>query len=486
MKDELVSPTATAYGVIKADLSTRRTTWTYIKALLWKNFLIKRRHYVATLLEILLPTFFILLMGVLKNLTDDVGVPSGWSDDKPLGSDDSLGTSYNLYQSTGSSISWVLTTLPKFNMYESTLTGLLMLLGQQSVADGLKLDELSGADYVTCVRGVTVFGEVSNDTSSPYRVPEACAGKISPYKIAIAPDNTFTREYFMQTMNLWYPRINILNSTTSPQVPSFEESVVFYKTAEDLEEYVKSNEYGDGIEQPRIYGAIVFDSIPQEDAIGSFSSVEYTLRLNSTLGRQGAIGRVPRTLGDPPQISPFQRKINVDYYSRYAVTGFMTLQTLVTRFVTCMPEWDASTKTTTGVCQRPQATANSTDELDLKLISTLDNDALIKFALSSFAAASAGTSTNTSAVATDFSFTNILAMMTDATKEALLKPLRQAPQPYLGASVAPFPVETYISSPFYDQVEDVFAIVFILAYLYAISRVLVVFIQEKESRMREL
>ncbi|KAG6587048.1 ATP-binding Cassette (ABC) Superfamily [Phytophthora cinnamomi] len=43
----------------------------------------------------------------------------------------------------------------------------------------------------------------------------------------------------------------------------------------------------------------------------------------------------------------------------------------------------------------------------------------------------------------------------------------------------------FLSAPFYDEVNIVFPLVFILAYLYAISRVLVVLIQEKETRSRE-
>ncbi|POM60255.1 ABC Superfamily, partial [Phytophthora palmivora] len=99
------------------------------------------------------------------------------------------------------------------------------------------------------------------------------------------------------------------------------------------------------------------------------------------------------------------------------------------------------------------------------------------------------TSGTTSAVqniaGSDATFSSLKEFFPNETLEALLKPLRQAPQPYLGASVAPFPIEAYISSPFYDQVSDVFAIVFILSYLYSISRILVVLIQEKELRLRE-
>uniref|UniRef100_K3WP40 ABC transporter domain-containing protein n=1 Tax=Globisporangium ultimum (strain ATCC 200006 / CBS 805.95 / DAOM BR144) TaxID=431595 RepID=K3WP40_GLOUD len=323
----------------KTSLSERRTTWTYIKALMWKNLLLKRRNLVGTILEIALPTIFILLLGLVKSFTTDVDVPTGWSDATKTPGHKSHGTAYNLFQPDGSSIPSVPTSLPKYNMYESSLTGLILMLGYQSVADGLKLEELSTADLKTCTQGVGLYGAVSTDTSSPNRVPEACAGKIAPYKIGIVPDNAFTRQYFMKTMELWYPRVALANGTSSPQVPSFEDSVEFFETGDAFEKYVKSKEYGTALDKPRIYGGIVFNTFPSDDAI--------------------------------------------------------------------------------------------------------------------------------------------------ASKEALLKPLRQAPQPYLGASVAPMPIDEFTSSPFYDNVKDVFALVFILAYLYMISRVLVVFIQEKESRMRE-
>ncbi|GAB9476481.1 Abc transporter a family member 1, partial [Globisporangium polare] len=484
----------------------RRSTWRFVRALLWKNWVLKRRRYVATLLEIAFPTAFILLMGYLKTLTDDVAVPTGWSDASP--SDASAqssmdtsssaitpGSTYNLYTPYGGSLlPWVLAELPKFNMHESTLTGLLLALGQQSMLadDGTSslVQDLPASQIQECVQGVAVYGAVSTNRSSPHRVPEACGGKVSPYKLAIAPDTTFTRQYFLQTMELWYPRVNFLDSSISLQAPSFKESVVFYKTAEALEAYIQSSKYGDGLENPRVYGAIVFDTFPESvDEIGTFSSIEYTLRLNSTLGKRGTQGRVPRTIGNPPAISPFQRDINVNHYSRYAVTGFMTLQTLVTRFVSCMPEWDVRTNTTTGICQRPHTTAVSSPELDDRLLATLNNDALIQASLT---ALSGGPSTKVADFrlenlvdAAYLPFSSILGFMSSDAKEALLKPLRQAPQPYLGASVTPFPVESYTSSPFYSDVKNVFAIIFILAYLYAISRILVVFVEEKESRMRE-
>ncbi|GLD97436.1 hypothetical protein PINS_up006120 [Pythium insidiosum] len=465
-----------------SDLSARRTTSMYVRSLLWKNWLLKKRHPIATFLEVALPCLFIAMLSLLKNQTTEVTVPAGWSDDtaSPLGK--KVGTSYNLFASVSPT-----EPQPRYYTTETTLTGLIMSLSGQSIDDGLKLDELAPSDLSNCTAGVVVRGAVDTDPSSPYHVPDACANKVSPYKIAIAPDNTFTREYFMQTMDQWYPRIKLLNGTgVVPEIPSLRESVVFYKTAKDLEDYVMSNDYGEGVKNPRIYGGIVFEKFPSDEEIGQFTSIEYSLRLNSTNSGKRASGLVPRTFGDPAAVSPFQRKLNVDHYPRYATSGFMTLQTLVTRFVTCMPEWNSATKKTTGKCQRPQSTAPKSDDIDKQLMASLDRDVRIQLALSSLlSAGQIASSRGNNPLDPNSSFAAVIALGGPSIQEALLKPLRQVPQPYLGGAVAPFPIETYVSSPFYDQVKDVFALVFILAYLYCVSRILVVFIQEKESRLRE-
>ncbi|RLN59252.1 hypothetical protein BBJ28_00010495, partial [Nothophytophthora sp. Chile5] len=475
------SPTAVLGGkegvgsggsTVRPALAERRTTWMFIRTLLWKNWTLKRRHPVATFMEVALPCVFILVMGLLKTLVDDVTVPSGWSDDESITDDDTLGTSYNLFQTSGTTLAGIPAVLPKFTMYETSLWGIMLYMGSLSITNGMKMDELSATALATCQTGVTSYGLVDTDPSSEYAVPTECGGKVAPYKIAVAPDNTFTREYFMQTMELWYPRINLRNTSTSAVFPSLMESVQFFDTEEALEDYVSGSDYASSQQNPHIYGGIVFDTYPEDDAIGSFDSIEYTVRLNSTLGRRGAIGLIPRTIGDPPQLSPFQKSIEMEYYTRYTVTGFMTLQTLVTRFVACMPEWDAASKTTTGECQRPQTTAEASTEMDDQLLAYLDNDVIIEYAIQNIAGS-------------DATFSSVQEFFTNETLEALLKPLRQAPQPYLGASVAPFPIEGYISSPFYDEVADVFAIVFILAYLYSISQILVILIQEKELRLRE-
>ncbi|GMF36770.1 unnamed protein product [Phytophthora fragariaefolia] len=461
LQDKLMTPS-------NHKLSEGHTSWTFIRALLWKNWLVKSRQPVVTACEILVPTFFIILLGLLKLITKTVDIPSGWSDD----ADNTAGTSYNLFQPTGQTIEWVDADLPKFALPESTMTGLMLKLGRQSIDDGLRLEELSASDLVACRTGVMAGGLIDTNTSSPYSVPTECAGKVVPYKIAIAPDNAFTRKYFTETTDLWYPRIDLLNSSSeSLTIPSFKESIQFFESNDALTEYVKSDKYGDGLGNPKIYAAIVFDSAPSGDDIGTFASIEYSLRLNATRGDgMNSVGRVPTTDSSLSDVELFQKDIVTDYYSAYTVTGFMTLQTLVTRFVTCMPVWNSANQSTTGVCQRPQTTALASSEVDSTFLDVLNEDVLIKEALSGLGMSGMST---------------ILAELSNNTKEALLTPLRQALQSMLGASVAPFPVDNYTNSPFYANVASVFSIVFIMAYLFTISRILVVLIQEKELRLRE-
>ncbi|KAG1703615.1 hypothetical protein DVH05_007559 [Phytophthora capsici] len=458
-----------------SSLAANRTMVAHVRTLLWKNYTLKRRHLRATIFEIALPCLFVLLLGALKHLVHDVDVPAGWSDTSNPDSS-TVGTSYNLYDPKGLSLSSVPTELPKWTQYETSVTGLLWYMARQSIADGVRLKELSTSDYTACSAGVTMNGYVDINASSAFKVPSECDGRVVPYKLAVVPDNAFTRQYFLQTMDLWYPRVDLLNTSTSLQFPSLSESVAFFDTEDALEEYIKGKSYGSSLDNPRIYGGIVFDKFPSGDDIGSFSSIEYTVRLNSTQTSSGGLGFIPPTNGNAAALYPSQKSISTDYYTRYTLTGFMTLQTLVARFVSCMPDWNSTTQTTTGQCQRGKATATSSDELDERLLQSLENDAILQAAFSEYATATGSS---------NITLADTLAVLSSTTKERLLTPLRQAPQPYLGASVAPFPIEAYTSSPFYDSISGVFAIIFIMSYLYVTSRILVVFIQEKELRLRE-
>ncbi|KAG3115661.1 ABC transporter A family member 1 [Phytophthora idaei] len=419
------------------------------QTLLSKSWLLKKRHWVAMLLEIFLPVLFILLITTLKALSDDVQVPAGWSS---TASEKSFSLMQNGYLAQ-----------------EPTLNGLMAYLGLRAAAELHNTTAVSTDDQQACAFSVGYGGLVSTDTSSAFSVLDSCRNYVTPYKLAIAPDNDFTRKYFFEAAKNWYPRV-VVDATVGVTLPSLEDSVVFFDSDKALESYIGKVGYGKSFETPIIYAALVFDEYPEDEDIGTYQSIEYSVRMNSTVGRGGSPGAVPRTLGDPAFEAPFQRTIEQTYYTSYASQGFMTLQTLVARFVNCMPEWDAKTKSSTGVCTQKLSTAVKSTKNDARLFHAVDGDVLLNAGLPA-AFGSTGTAWQ--------------SVLSTAAKEQLLVPLRQAPQPYFATTVAPFPIESFLSAPFYDQVSSVFPLVFVLAYLYAISRVLVVLIQEKETRSRE-
>ncbi|GMF14304.1 unnamed protein product [Phytophthora lilii] len=415
------------------------------QTLLSKSWLLKKRHWVAMLLEIFLPVLFILLITALKSLSSDVQVPAGWS---------STEGGFSLLENG-------------YLSQEPTLNGLLSYMALRTAAELHNTTGVSEDDQKVCAYSVGFGGLVSTDTSSSYAVLPACRDYVTPYKLAIAPDNDFTRKYFFETVKQWYPRVTVSDSVKAV-LPSLEDSVIFFDTEKVMEKYVKEVGYGKSFDTPIVYGALVFDEYPEGDDIGTFQSIEYSVRMNSTLGKRGIPGVVPRTLGDPPFEAPFQRTIEQTYYTSYAQQGFMTLQTLVARFVNCMPDWDGSK--TSGVCTKTKSTAVSTTDNDNRLFHAVDGDVLLNAGLQT----AIGSKT-----------TGWQSLLSPIAREQLLVPLRQAPQPYFATTLAPFPIETFLSAPFYEQISSVFPLVFVLAYLYAISRVLVVLIQEKETRSRE-
>ncbi|DAZ97518.1 TPA: hypothetical protein N0F65_009786 [Lagenidium giganteum] len=407
-----------------------------MRTLLWKNWLLKRRHPIATAAEVLLPVIFIIIMNLLKRLSTDTTVPAGWSQAVTFSDTNTTGVSFGLFDTPG----------PRYIMPETTMPGLLMLMATRMASELRNLTQLAQIESLTCAYGIGYFGAVSTNVSSPMAVPPVCRDRVTPYKLAIVPDNTFTRQYFFETLARWYPRTPIsadsIQGFSPVVVPALRDSVVFFDSNEALEAHITD---------PKIYAALVFDRMPSDDAVGTYTSVEYSIRMNSTLAKGGTMGTVPRTTGGPASEFPFQRQLDKSVYPRYAVRGFMTLQTLVARFLNCMPEWNATSQTTTDVCKSTAAVAHRSDELDRLLWRSLTSDLVVQNV--------------TQILATQLNMTRF----SRASRETLLAPMRIAPQPILGATVVPFPVIAYVSAPFYDQV----------------SRVLVVLIQEKETRARE-
>ncbi|RLN06486.1 hypothetical protein BBJ28_00024284, partial [Nothophytophthora sp. Chile5] len=451
-----------------------RSNLRFVPMLLRKNWLLKRKHPVALLFEVLTPVLFIIVMDLVRTTSTDKTVPSGFTTGT---------TPYNLYNPAGWSIVGPNTT-PLFATPETTLSGLMLHLAYSSFDYGRLMKTFAAENRAICLREMSLGGRVSLNTSSPYALPSECEGRVSPFKIAIVPDDAFTRNYFYETMKLWYPTVVLDDQTNASQlvIPSFEDSTVFFSTEAELESYVESKDYAQTATQPRIFGAIVFTQHPTDEAaIGQPVSIEYKLRMNSTyVGNSEDNRYIPRTIGsDGASLwDSVTRKLETLDYEQYTTNGFMTLQTLVTRFVNCLPDWDATTKSTTGACQISESTAVATDDLNVRFLESVVNDPATKYSGVLFNELM-GEASPLSSTAADLQLDN-------ATMEALLLPLRQAPQPYLGSLTTPFPINTFASSSFYDSVANAFPIFFILTYLHPLSKILVGLMSERETRSREL
>ncbi|RLO11982.1 hypothetical protein DYB28_012659, partial [Aphanomyces astaci] len=454
----------------KQSATPPRLPRSHIATLLWKNFLLKKKHPVKWALEMIVPVLFIILLGGLKKLTDDVKVPAGWSDTQVLPTDITTGTSHALFETIPLNISGTAFNFSTYYATETTMSGYLVNMALTAYQNGKLMSELNQVDTFQCSR-VVLEGKVSTDPSSPTAVPVECRGKVVPYKLAIVPDNAFTRDYFAQTINAWFPRVELTTKSflATPTIPSFADSTLFFADEAALEAYIQSDGYGKDLAHPVVQAAIVFHTFPSKEQLGTVHPIEYSLRLNSTLGRGGIPGDVPRT--DVKGTNPLQRNIDITMYQKYTMTGFLTLQTLVTRFATCVPDWDGAR--TAGTCTQVQAKAASTPALDARLLQQVQDDYVLQLVVVFF---------NKLPMLPRIDLKNLPT----AAKAALLVPLRQAPQSYFGQRVFPFPIAAYISSPFYAQVESFFAIVFIISYLFSISSILVALITEKENKSREL
>ncbi|OQR81399.1 ATP-binding Cassette (ABC) Superfamily [Thraustotheca clavata] len=444
----------------------------HITTLIWKNRIIKQRHWVTTTLEIAIPTLFVLLFAYFKTLSSNQNIPAGW----PLGSSSqpvllAYPTPKGPFGMSGSLIE------KRFVATETSMSGLLLGLSYMATSN---IVNTSRAEVAKCKIKFTYMGYVNTDPTATYAIPTECADTIVPYKIGIAPKNDYTVKYFGGLMDKWYPRVPLMNQSLGQYgaalaVPSFSDSVMYFNTIDDLQSYLTGSNYGLDAQHPNLYAAIVFDNAPQSP--GVVGPVEYTLRMNSTQGKGGSAGITPHTDGiQNIPVNPLQKGLDTSWYPSYTINGFATLQTLMTKFLACAPSYSSST---VGACQASLSMANTSISASLMQQLWMDNAFL----------GGVSSMVSDTIVMQKLNTTNMTSFMMYVPNESienLLTPLMQAPQSYIGNQVYPFPIKQYISAPFYDAIGNIFPLVFILAYLYAVSKVLVVLIQEKETKSREL
>ncbi|KAL4087231.1 hypothetical protein PRIC1_013128 [Phytophthora ramorum] len=246
-----------------------------------------------------------------------------------------------------------------------------------------------------------------------------------------------------------------------------------------METYISSKEYGTDVDHPKIYAAIAFQNFPQDtSAFGDLNGypIEYSLRFNST----GSLSSVPKT--KKPRPSQQLNFAPAEGTMAYTTRGFMTLQTLIARFLNCMPTWNVQVGSIDGTCQVHQAVMPADTENDRRLLLQVENDMLIGTAFTLLNTVKDLITEMASVSLPNVSVDTIPAL----SVETLLVPLRIAPQSFHGAAVYGSPTQAFRYAPFFGKVALVFPIGFVLSYLYLVSRVIVSFLMEKETRSREL
>ncbi|EQC35872.1 hypothetical protein SDRG_06622 [Saprolegnia diclina VS20] len=424
----------------------------HVRTLVWKNLLLMRKHPWKLAFELLFPVLLLYAIGSLKDQAANIDVPAGWSDDmdavfspRPI-----TAPTFPLFDRVENPRD------AKFYATEATFSGLLRRMASRSYMEGRKMHELSRDDAYACYTKLVRHGDVSLDASSVYAVPVECRGKVSPYKIALVPDTAFTRAYFAPAIAAWYPRVPLSkNSSEKASLPSWRDSIAFFSNESALEAYVSGPSYGLNASSPKVYAAIVFKDPPATQVIGTATSVSYTIRLSASLTN----GPKTSTL----VVDPHRKAMTPSTYKSYTKSGFLALQTLVTRFLTCLPSWD---RRGPGGCTNVASVAAPNATLDARFAVQLQHDADLLDAVDSSS--------------------DLLSSLPPATQALLLRPLRQAPQPYFGSAVFAFPIAAYTASPFYTLIAPFMPFAFAASYVNIVSGLIVALVSEKELKAREL
>ena len=194
-------------------------------------------------------------------------------------------------------------------------------------------------------------------------------------------------------------------------------------TSADMLQYLGSAEYG--VTGPKFAFAVVFHNIPGDGSAGAAGSWNYSIRMNYTFGDTGSTKFWP--------VRPLPRGISDYFQNNYDMEGFKSIQLLFDRYI---------------INKRADISAAAVLAAAPEM---LQGKAIIQ-----------GESSQ--------------------TREILAEPLRYAPQI---VQVLPMPVHGFILNSFFEIVKAVFALVFLMMYMYPTFAMIATFIEEKESRVRE-
>lgn len=214
--------------------------------------------------------------------------------------------------------------------------------------------------------------------------------------------------------------LNIL----SLKFPLLKEVTKVYKDEEELETYIRSEDYGandceKNISYPKIKGAIVFHN--QGPVL-----FDYSIRLNHTWAFSGFPDAKTIMDVNGPYLNDLELGVNPVPILQYGLSGFLTLQQVMDSFIIF-------------VAQQNRVNSGSKDPHFFEQSSTTGSDLRIPW--------------------TQFNPSNI--------------------------RVVPFPTREYTDDEFQSIVKKVMGVLYLLGFLYPISRLISYSVFEKENKIKE-
>jgi hypothetical protein len=414
--------------------------WEHTKILLSKNLLLKRQQYLtptriycvpvplSILIEFVLPLGIIILLSYIKDLSDLVVHPRGWGGDLPQGVHD-----LNVDCQPGIAYQWERATQPDVDRVTSCSPFVESLtrpepfwrnLVELHAMPGVKL-ALAAEDPADVEKVRRMRSWISSEWYPRQNLSDVpCfAGEI------VAGDIGWDKGAFdgANMVN------NCTHHGTNPgELSSFEDVSVMVGdgTAADLQDYLEGAHYMSP--GPRIWAAVVFNHIGGSGEPGERASDwDYSIRMNFTHADSTS------TIMSPTRVHMW----STTYYAeQYIMDGFGSLQMLVDRYIIGR-RVDTDAAVVLGIHDFDHFKVDGRYEIDL------------------------------------------IESLSAAELEQLAEPMRYEPQV---VQFLAMPEESWRKNGFYSIVRAIFALVYVLIFMYSVFGIIATLVEEKETRMREL
>ena len=278
--------------------------------------------------------------------------------------------------------------------------------------------------------------------------------------------HNFQKEVDEMTIDLntesWKLFSHILDGVLGVDFCSFSKVTKVYESAENLRKYIKSDDYASSswvegcpdpttLKNPRLHMALIMNKLGVEDGVW-----DYSIQTNMSI--------IPATYPDLGYINKVDAGVDDTWNDMYMMSGFLSLQLMTDRYI-------MNRKVDVDDAMEKLAMQQFCDSLDPFVQNFKEFNETIDPKIEPFLKNFSCMKTLDRAVAD-------LGLST----KPLTEPMSYIPNEI---RVAEFPTEDYTDREFYLKIENVFALILILTFLWPVSRLVRGLVHEKETRIRE-